>query len=145
MNEMEHVLRECEALATAFCDNELSDRMYSQKLAAVQRAIALSDQYRRNGFHDALIDRIFDQRINMIRKATTAVQLEMISKPKPPYYNGVRFQPANEFSIPEEELLLWSMTSLKGPLIREGYERFEELFRKVYGALPDEPGFMEVE
>ena len=31
----------------------------------------------------------------------------------------------------EEELLLWSETSLRGPLITAGYERYMELFKKI--------------
>lgn len=39
------------------------------------------------------------------------------------------------YSVPEEELICWSETSLKGPLTAEGFQRYMELFKQV---LPEE-------
>ena len=39
------------------------------------------------------------------------------------------------YSVPEEELICWSETSLKGPLTAESFQRYMELFKQV---LPEE-------
>ena len=51
-----------------------------------------------------------------------------------PHYDGAGFIPA-AYSVPEEELICWSETSLKGPLTAEGFQRYMELFKQV---LPEE-------
>ena len=38
--------------------------------------------------------------------------------------------------IPEEEMILWSLTSLKGPLIPQGLKRYMDLFKQVFGVDP---------
>ena len=49
-----------------------------------------------------------------------------------PHYFGGKFTVSNiPYYSEEEELLLWSETSLRGPLISAGYERYMELFKKI--------------
>ena len=46
-------------------------------------------------------------------------------------FNGNRFTP-DKYSIPEEELIAWSETSLKGPLPPEAFNRCRELFNAIF-------------
>ena len=49
-----------------------------------------------------------------------------------PNYSGGKFIDRNTpYYSEEEELLFWSETSLRGPLISAGYERYMELFKKI--------------
>ena len=43
---------------------------------------------------------------------------------------GKKFVYTSPYAVEEEELLLWSLTSLQGPLRDEGYRRYRELFEK---------------
>ena len=63
-------------------------------------------------------------------KAKTKAELEEIVKPSRPRYSGGIFYPGNLYHVEEEELILWSKTSLKVPLIPQGYVRYQELFEK---------------
>ncbi len=45
-------------------------------------------------------------------------------------HNGSKFIP-DEFSVPEEELICWSETSLRAPLNEAGFNRYMELFRQI--------------
>ena len=55
-------------------------------------------------------------------------------RPNCPHYDGAGFIP-DAYSVPEEELICWSETSLKGPLTAESFQRYMELFKQV---LPEE-------
>ena len=46
------------------------------------------------------------------------------------------------YYVEEEELMLWSETSQRGPLISAGYDRYMELFKKL---LPEKAKFLEKE
>lgn len=142
--QIEQMVSEFEAIqvfAELVSNSVSSEKHGRKKLDALQQAVKLSDYYRSQGIDENLIRVIFRKRAEMIRQATTVAQLDLIVQPKPPHYNGNQFQPANEYAIPEEEMILWSITSLKAPLNHAGFERYMELFCQFYGALPGEPGF----
>ena len=60
--------------------------------------------------------------------------MEKVLHPPAPYYNASVFV-ADKYLIPEEELICWSETSLRGPLIKPAMKRYMELFQLFY---PDE-------
>ena len=66
----------------------------------------------------------------LIMKAKTKAELEEIIKPSTPRYSGGAFYPGSFYHVEEEELILWSRTSLKAPLIPQEYKRYQELFEK---------------
>ena len=141
MEDLNCILAVTEAISDLLCDENLTDQMRSRKFDAVMQAERLNHYYKRENIDSSLIRTIFEKRMDMIRKATTVAELKRITHPKPPHYNGNHFLPANEYAIPEEELILWSITSLKAPLNHMAFERYMELFCQIYGALPGEPGF----
>jgi hypothetical protein len=74
----------------------------------------------------------------MIREATTVADVkEIMSEPKP-RYDGNTFS-AGRFSIPEEEMIQWSLASLRAPIHGEAFERYMELFKSVFGVDPRDP------
>lgn len=59
-----------------------------------------------------------------------------------PYFGG-KFTVSNiPYYSEEEELLLWSETSLRGPLITAGYERYMELFKKILPQKAEQINFL---
>jgi hypothetical protein len=141
MNDLNCILTVTEAISGLLCDENLTDQIRSRKFDAVMQAERLNRYYQRENIDSSLIRTIFEKRMDMIRKATTVAELERITHPKAPHYSGNGFRPANEYAIPEEEMIGWSITSLKAPLNRAAFERYMELFCQIYGALPGEPGF----
>ena len=81
-----------------------------------------------------LLYAIADKKCRMIASATTKVEMQKLVRPNCLHYDGAGFIPT-ACSVPEEELICWSETSLKGPLTAEGFQRYMELFKQV---LPEE-------
>ena len=58
-------------------------------------------------------------------------------------YFGGKFTVSNiPYYSEEEELLLWSETSLRGPVISAGYERYMELFKKILPQKAEQINFL---
>ena len=70
------------------------------------------------------------KKIKMIQQAETKGELQEIGRPPKPVYNGNGFTPG-KYDTEEEELLVWSLTSLKAPLNNQAYERYKELFCRL--------------
>ena len=66
---------------------------------------------------------------------STKQDMQDFLKVSTPHYFGGKFTVSNiPYYSEEEELLLWSETSLRGPLITAGYERYMELFKKDFAS-----------
>ena len=63
-------------------------------------------------------------------QAETKGEITEILKLSKPHFDGKKFVYTSPYAVEEEELLLWSLTSLQGPLRDEGYRRYRELFEK---------------
>lgn len=88
--------------------------------------------YQAEGIRDDLVEVVFDKRLKLIANATTAGELKIIMDQPKPHFNGNKFI-SDPLSVPEEEMILWSMTSLKAPLMHEAFERYFELFKQAFG------------
>lgn len=75
--------------------------------------------------------RICEQKLQQIAQATTKKEIKQILTPPKPYFDGQRFTDSNPFHLDEEELLLWSITSMFAPLHGYAVARYAELFKKV--------------
>ncbi len=79
-------------------------------------------------------DKLFDERVEALvklyRRAETKGEITEILKLSKPHFDGKKFVYTSPYAVEEEELLLWSLTSLQGPLRDEGYRRYRELFEK---------------
>ena len=70
------------------------------------------------------------KKVEMIMQAETKGEITEILKLSKPHFDGKKFVYTSPYAVEEEELLLWSLTSLQGPLRDEGYRRYRELFEK---------------
>lgn len=86
--------------------------------------------YEEEGFLPELVEIVFRKKVDFILKARTKAEIENILKPSIPRYSCGRFSVDNKYHVEEEELILWSKTSLKAPLIPDSYKRYRELFEK---------------
>ncbi len=91
---------------------------------------------------DAILRPIIMKKIEFIKAAETKAQLKEILQPPRVRYFGGEVRPIGPYIIPEEELILWSRTSVKagGPLIAPAANRYRALFRQVFPELADEFG-----
>lgn len=99
-----------------------------EALGRLRRTLA---QYKERMYHDKLLAGIARKRGQMILDATSKKQIERILNPKAPHFDGNKFIP-DEYGVAEEELICWSETSFRGPLISVASERYRELFREVF-------------
>ena len=111
-------------------NDELSEKLRSRRFDALRKMRGFAAQYEEDGFLPELVEMIFCKKADFIMKAKTKAELEEIVKPSTPRYSGGAFYPGSLYHMDEEELILWSKTSLKAPLIPQGYKRYQELFEK---------------
>ena len=67
-----------------------------------------------------------------IRAAKTVAELNEIAKPAKPHYTGNGFA-TGAYDVPEEEMIFWSLASLKAPLNHEASERYLNMFKQTFG------------
>lgn len=108
------------------------DKLVNEKMAALLQLSALIKAYQKEYFHETLVQAILDKKTAHICEATTKADIkEILSIPKI-RYNGNKIVPVGKYHIPEEELIIWSNTSLKAPLVSHGFERMMELFAQIF-------------
>ena len=108
------------------------DTVRAAKLEAVSKVLQRISFYRSRGFLPHLIHCVFAKKMKMISEATTVKDLRVVSDVPKPHYNGNRVIPS-DFSVPEEEIMIWSLTSELGPLNDAGFRRYMELFEELFG------------
>lgn len=107
------------------------------KIKAIEDTFRRVSMYRRNGIMGKLVHTIFVKRMQLIEKVGTVSELKEIQNEPKPRYTGAGFT-TGDACVPEEELIVWSMASLRAPLNEAGMKRYMELFRQVFGFLPGE-------
>ena len=115
-------------------DNRLTEKLRSRRFDALRKMRGITAQYEEEKFLPELVETVFCKKTDFIMKAKTKAELEEIVKPSRPRYSGGIFYPGNLYHVEEEELILWSKTSLKALLIPQGYVRYQELFEKYVGS-----------
>ncbi|HIT87123.1 MAG TPA: hypothetical protein IAB62_05095 [Candidatus Coprocola pullicola] len=113
------------------------DTSFSHSIGEI-RFFALSDlcnvmkRYCSYGFTNQLLIPICIKKIDFIKKAVSKAEIKRILSFEKPVYYGNQFV-GSTYHIPEEELMMLSLTSLEAPLTERGYKRMEELFALWYG------------
>ena len=128
-----------EYLVNLILDEKITERVFELRCSALFELNAIISVYKNRHFLDELLKRIFEKKAEFIMEAETKEELKQILEPSIPIYCGGKFSSDSTFHVEEEELLLWSMASLKGPLISEGTKRYEELFCRI---LPEKAKFI---
>lgn len=135
--EIDGILEFVEAVCASPDPGEYAPAVEDAKYEAILKVLSMTSAYRQHGIRNELVHTIFRRKIEMIRKASTVKELKAIEKGSVLHFNGNRFV-TGQYHIPEEELVLWSLTSLKGPLIAQGFNRYLEVFKQVFGFAPED-------
>lgn len=134
---IDDIMEFVEAVCACPEPGEYAPAVEEAKYEAIVKVLSTTSFYRQHGIRNELVHTIFRQKIKMIRKASTVKGIKAIEKGPIPQFDGNRFV-TGQYHIPEEELVLWSLTSLKGPLIAQGFDRYLELFKQVFGFGPED-------
>ena len=113
-------------------ENNQVQTLYAEKMSAFILLLNKCNYYQKEGFLPELIIEICRKKAEFIKEAKTKHEIKMILKPLNLRYNGNEILPANEYCIPEEEIIFWSMTSLLSPLTAAGQKRYEKLFKQLF-------------
>ena len=131
------------AIALAMADFESlgENKLAIDKMCALMSLHAIARTCRRECLPEETIIRpIILKKIAFIKKAAGKKQLREILEPPKVRYDGGEIRPVGPYAIPEEELILWSRTSLAGPLISPAFKRYLTLFGEVFPELAKEFG-----
>ena len=107
-----------------------NDTLAEERIQALQSIFQRAWYYQERGMLEEIILAFVQKKTGMLQKAKTKGELQEISKPPKPVYNGNGFTPG-KYDTEEEEVLLWSLTSLQAPLNDPAYKRYEELFCRL--------------
>lgn len=112
-----------------------SPALQRAKISALCDTFRRIQTYRAEGIREDLVAIVLEKRKALIMDAGTVQDVNAIcSEPKPHYYGG-EFR-TGRFSVPEEEMIMWSLASLRAPLNHEATERYMYLFKEAFGYLP---------
>ena len=107
------------------------EKVQSLQFTALRQLQARLHWYSERGYQDKLISAIAEKKSEMIMRTTTKAEMEKVLHAPAPHYTGTGFV-TDQYCVPEEELIGWSETSLRGPLIPAGLKRYMELFKLVF-------------
>ena len=110
--------------------SDTPERVKKLRLGAVSELQRYLHYYRQLGYMPKLLYAIAEKKGRMIGSITSKSEMEQVIRPRCPHYDGNRFIP-DAYSVPEEELICWSETSLKAPLNAAGFQRYMELFKQI--------------
>lgn len=97
----------------------------------------------KKGFLPDVVEAFFVRKMKGLPLVSTKQDMQDFLKVSTPHYFGGKFTVSNiPYYSEEEELLLWSETSLRGPLISAGYERYMELFKKILPQKAEQINFL---
>lgn len=128
------------AIATLIMECEtMPEKLLEAKFDALRKVNGMLNWYAKENYDEKILDSIMAKKAEMILKATTVKDIREITAPPKPRYDGGKWYPSPN-SVPEEEMILWSIASLRagGPLRHEAVERYMELFKDFYGKSVDE-------
>ena len=99
---------------------------------AIESSLKLVRFFRNQGIRSDVVHVVYEKRMAQIRVAKTVAELNEIAKPAKPHYTGNGFA-TGAYDVPEEEMIFWSLASLKAPLNHEASERYLNLFKQTFG------------
>lgn len=127
MLEVEYAM----ALAKIICD-EMPDKVRVLRFNGIRELMGIAEGYASQGMVQKPIEEMWHHKLPFILNATSKAVIKEILKPSTPNYNGAEFMAKSPYHSEGEELMLWSLTSLRGPLISSGFDRYMELFAKFF-------------
>lgn len=127
----DHVLIVVSYFAEVLADDTITDKVAMLRLAVLRKLMGQLYRYKERGFAESLLCVVAKKKGEFILETSSKTEMERVLVPRAPHFDGNRFVP-DKYSIPEEELMAWSETSLKGPLVAEAFDRYRELFSIIF-------------
>lgn len=106
------------ALAEVVLDTTCSKKEREVRLECLTQIFGRANAYLKKGFLPDVVEAFFVRKMEGLPLVSTKQDMQDFLKVSTPHYFGGKFTVSNiPYYSEEEELLLWSETSLRGPLI----------------------------
>ena len=123
-------------LAEILLDETCSEKERKLRFELVKKIQGRAQYYLERGFLPQVVEAFFSEKMEVF----TQKDAELFLKPSTPQVQyGDITTPNRPFYSEAEELMLWSETSYRGPLVPAGNKRYQELFQKI---MPKEAVFL---
>ena len=124
-------------------DTTCSEKEREVRLECLTQIFGRANAYLKKGFLPDVVEAFFVRKMEGLPLVSTKQDMQDFLKVSTPHYFGGKFTVSNiPYYSEEEELLLWSETSLRGPVISAGYERYMELFKKILPQKAEQINFL---
>lgn len=120
-----------EAKNSIILDDNSSNDVRQLRREALEEITDLLIYYKNRCYSPSLIDKIAEKKCEMILKSTTKEEMDKIVHPHNPHFEGDKYVP-NEYSIPEEDLIILGEACIKASHNSNCQEKFLKLFREVF-------------
>lgn len=131
------------ALVEVVLDATSDESEKELRLDCLIQIFGRANTYLKKGFLPDVVEAFFVRKMEGLPLVSTKQDMQDFLKVSTPHYFGGKFTVSNiPYYSEEEELLLWSETSLHGPLIAAGYERYMELFKKILPQKAEQINFL---
>ena len=117
--------------AEILANTDVPEKITELRFRAMCNLHARLAWYEKRGYVPEILCAIAQKKGAAIMQITTEADRKRLARPHCPHFNGREFV-ADPYSVPEEELICWSETSLLGPLNEYGFRRYVELFCQVF-------------
>ena len=118
-------------IAKLIANFDIPTKVKKLRISAFKTIRSRLNAYKEHGYNISLLNTIAVKKGEMIMETSSKTEMEKVVKASCPNYNGNRFIP-DKYNVPEEEMIGWSLASLRAPLNEAGFNRYMELFEQVY-------------
>lgn len=117
--------------AKLLADSDEPEKVVELRYDAMKNLTGRLAFYKSRGYMEKLLCAIARKKTDMIMRTATKTEMEKVMKIRAPHFDGIKFT-VDQYSIPEEEMIMWAETSFKAPLSSEGVRRYRELFEQIF-------------
>lgn len=107
----ELVMEHANALAQMIVSEK--DKLFDERVEALVKLYRRAEFYLKQGFLESIVCEFHRKKVEMIMQAETKGEITEILKLSKPHFDGKKFVYTSPYAVEEEELLLWSLTSLQ--------------------------------
>lgn len=109
-------------------------RLFAAKLDALKENVSRCEKYCELGFAPEIVLTVLRKKLDLIRIAATNEDTEKLKSPSAPTYQKYSegFE-TDDTWVAEEELIQWSLASLRAPLPPDACKRYFDLFQQTFG------------
>lgn len=105
------VMEHANALAQMIVSEK--DKLFDERVEALVKLYRRAEFYLKQGFLESIVCEFHRKKVEMIMQAETKGEITEILKLSKPHFDGKKFVYTSPYAVEEEELLLWSLTSLQ--------------------------------